>query len=390
MAMNMVPGVGEMGMLGRLGLAATTGAIGGRVAGEGTGKGALEGIAGQAVGELVGFPSKKRLYSTLAQNDYAGAVSDILGIPELKKLGRAGLNIVESIRGGGVADKIGADAQPVYDEIYNTVGKKPIFKLPTSIKGGEGSRMGTWEDVQNMLKKLGKQGWEGIDPKTGLTAYDARDLRGKISRRAATTLQSYDSELANKLRQVNERWTNYYALHDLTMNNEFRPDAGGFQRVPAQRALSKDAEKLRDRIGKQNFNRLEEGLFGGATRHAGYDVPPQTGQRPRLIMSTYGPRTYGTIPEREHQCGASAHSPQGAEGSWRVTGQRRGTDARGTIPKGAAIVMPSSEVMHKWKHHKLHSGSKHGRKVKSRKQAIAIMLSEKRKEAANGGRYPER
>ncbi len=50
--------------------------------------------------------------------------------------------------------------------------------------------------------------------------------------------------------------------------------------------------------------------------------------------------------------------------------------------------MPSSEVMHKWKTGKLHSGSKSGPKVKSRKQAIAIMLSEKRTEDANGGHYP--
>ena len=44
--------------------------------------------------------------------------------------------------------------------------------------------------------------------------------------------------------------------------------------------------------------------------------------------------------------------------------------------------MPSSQVMHKYKHGKLHSGSKSGPKVKKRKQAIAIMLSEKRKEKA--------
>jgi len=49
--------------------------------------------------------------------------------------------------------------------------------------------------------------------------------------------------------------------------------------------------------------------------------------------------------------------------------------------------MPSSEVMHKFKKGKLHSGSKHGKKVKSRKQAIAIMMSEKRNEKAHGGRY---
>ena len=42
--------------------------------------------------------------------------------------------------------------------------------------------------------------------------------------------------------------------------------------------------------------------------------------------------------------------------------------------------MPYQDVMHKYKAGKLHSGSKSGPKVKSRAQAIAIMLSEKRKE----------
>ena len=51
--------------------------------------------------------------------------------------------------------------------------------------------------------------------------------------------------------------------------------------------------------------------------------------------------------------------------------------------------MPSSEVMGKFKRGQLHSGSKSGPRVKSRKQAVAIMLSEKRTEKANGGRYPE-
>ena len=46
--------------------------------------------------------------------------------------------------------------------------------------------------------------------------------------------------------------------------------------------------------------------------------------------------------------------------------------------------MPWTEVMHKWKGGKLHSGSKSGPKVTNRKQAIAIMLSEKR--AAAGGK----
>ena len=46
--------------------------------------------------------------------------------------------------------------------------------------------------------------------------------------------------------------------------------------------------------------------------------------------------------------------------------------------------MPYDEVMHKWKEGELHSGSKSGPKVSNRKQAIAIMLSEKR--AAKGGK----
>jgi Family of unknown function (DUF6496) len=52
--------------------------------------------------------------------------------------------------------------------------------------------------------------------------------------------------------------------------------------------------------------------------------------------------------------------------------------------------MPSSEVMHKWKSGKLHSGSKSGPKVKNRKQAVAIMMSEKRAEGKHGGKYPEK
>lgn len=37
------------------------------------------------------------------------------------------------------------------------------------------------------------------------------------------------------------------------------------------------------------------------------------------------------------------------------------------------------KVMDEWKHGKLHSGSKHGPKVESQKQAVAIALSEARK-----------
>ena len=41
--------------------------------------------------------------------------------------------------------------------------------------------------------------------------------------------------------------------------------------------------------------------------------------------------------------------------------------------------------MHKWKSGELHSGSKEGPPVKKQKQAVAIMLSEKR--AAEGGKH---
>ena len=50
--------------------------------------------------------------------------------------------------------------------------------------------------------------------------------------------------------------------------------------------------------------------------------------------------------------------------------------------------MPSKDVMHKWKAGTLKSGGS-GKPVKSRKQAIAIMLSEKRNERAHGGEYHE-
>jgi hypothetical protein len=49
--------------------------------------------------------------------------------------------------------------------------------------------------------------------------------------------------------------------------------------------------------------------------------------------------------------------------------------------------MPSSEVMGKYKRGALHSGSKKGPRVKNRKQAVAIMLSEKRNEDKHGGHY---
>lgn len=43
--------------------------------------------------------------------------------------------------------------------------------------------------------------------------------------------------------------------------------------------------------------------------------------------------------------------------------------------------------MHKWKHGDLHSGSKKGPTVKKHSQAVAIMLSEKKKAAAGNSEY---
>jgi hypothetical protein len=55
------------------------------------------------------------------------------------------------------------------------------------------------------------------------------------------------------------------------------------------------------------------------------------------------------------------------------------------LKAGQGEVMPSDQVMGKYKRGKLHSGSKHGPRVKGRKQAIAIMLSEKRAESVGKG-----
>lgn len=52
--------------------------------------------------------------------------------------------------------------------------------------------------------------------------------------------------------------------------------------------------------------------------------------------------------------------------------------------------MPAEEVFHKFKQGTLHSGSKTGPKVRSRKQAIAIYLSEKRKAAGGKKEYQSR
>ena len=54
-------------------------------------------------------------------------------------------------------------------------------------------------------------------------------------------------------------------------------------------------------------------------------------------------------------------------------------DKKHKAPKGEKAKKKVTKVMREWKHGELHSGSKKGPKVKSRKQAIAIALSEARK-----------
>lgn len=49
--------------------------------------------------------------------------------------------------------------------------------------------------------------------------------------------------------------------------------------------------------------------------------------------------------------------------------------------------MPYTEVMHKFGKGQLHSGSKSGPKVTNQKQAVAIMLSEKRAAAKGKKEY---
>jgi len=49
--------------------------------------------------------------------------------------------------------------------------------------------------------------------------------------------------------------------------------------------------------------------------------------------------------------------------------------------------MPFGEVMKKFAANKLHSGSKDGPKVKNKKQAVAIMLSEKGKVDSGKSEY---
>jgi hypothetical protein len=51
--------------------------------------------------------------------------------------------------------------------------------------------------------------------------------------------------------------------------------------------------------------------------------------------------------------------------------------------------MPSKEVMGKFKAGTLTSGSKKGPKVGDKKQALAIMFSEKNKESRNRGKYQD-
>jgi hypothetical protein len=52
---------------------------------------------------------------------------------------------------------------------------------------------------------------------------------------------------------------------------------------------------------------------------------------------------------------------------------------RKSVPQTAAAKQKVHRVMKEFKEGELHSGSKHGKKVRKRKQAVAIALSEARK-----------
>ncbi len=52
--------------------------------------------------------------------------------------------------------------------------------------------------------------------------------------------------------------------------------------------------------------------------------------------------------------------------------------------------MPSTAVMRKFKSGTLKSGGPKGPTVRNRKQAIAILMSERKNEKAHGGKYVER
>jgi hypothetical protein len=65
-------------------------------------------------------------------------------------------------------------------------------------------------------------------------------------------------------------------------------------------------------------------------------------------------------------------------------GKRPAPGAHTYHHKGSPEGSKVHKVMHEFKHHELHSGSKHGPKVTNRKQAIAIALSEQRKKNRGG------
>ena len=87
-----------------------------------------------------------------------------------------------------------------------------------------------------------------------------------------------------------------------------------------------------------------------------------------------------------HGCGAAYYCGQScADAHYDVhemecVGARAGRGGRGRSKKGAEQAK-IHKVMDEFKHHHLHSGSKRGPIVTNRKQAIAIALSEARRNA---------
>lgn len=167
-------------------------------------------------------------------------------------------------------------------------------------------------------------------------------------------------------------------------------------------------EKMRERKGSSNTGKYKNvspkefaGAKGGASK---YSFPINTLARARnaLARAHFAPNpegikkaVYAKYPELKKRA-VERKGPK-------KTSSKSSSPKRKSLPKGKASSAQESragkkavrvlrkdikagkgerkveKVMHEWKEGALHSGSKRGPKVKSRKQAIAIALSEARR-----------
>ena len=123
---------------------------------------------------------------------------------------------------------------------------------------------------------------------------------------------------------------------------------------------------------------------GGGTNAPGSNIPMD----PDYMKKLSGSPGQGT-PKKPAPKKASPSTVPGSDIPTDDDYMRRLEDsqkyAKGGKSKMAAKV---GKVMHEFKEGELHSGSKHGPKVTSRKQAIAIGMSEKRKAQHRAPRLP--